>query len=177
VHLKEVPVSVLDVPPVSVASTPATIKFEPLPRIRLAEPFERLRDASDRMLAETGARPKVFLANLGKPADFTARAAFAKNFFEAGGIEAVTNDGFTDHDNMVAAFRASGAKLACLCASDEIYAHAAVGAAKALADAGHLFLAGRPGKREPDLRQAGVISFIHTGCDALAILKAAHDII
>lgn len=177
--LKEMPVSVLDVPPISVPSHPATIKFEPLPRVRLAEPFEQLRDASDRMLAETGARPKVFLANLGKPAEFTARAAFARNFFAAGGIEVVTNDGFTNHDSMVAAFRASGAKLACLCSSDEIYAHAAVAAAKALADAGtrHLFLAGRPGKREPDLRQAGVTSFIHTGCDALAILKAAHDIV
>ena len=48
------------------------------------------------MLAQTGARPKIFLANLGKPADFTARATFAKNFFEAGGIEAVTNDGFAE---------------------------------------------------------------------------------
>ena len=39
-------------------------------------------------LAKTGARPKVFLANLGKLSDFTARATFAKNFYEAGGIEA-----------------------------------------------------------------------------------------
>ena len=39
---------------------------------------------------QTGARPKIFLANLGTIADFTARATFAKNFFEAGGIEAVT---------------------------------------------------------------------------------------
>src|SRR4029077_18321884 len=40
-----------------------------LPRIRLAEPFEDLRDASDRVLAATGSRPKVFLANLGKLSD------------------------------------------------------------------------------------------------------------
>ena len=46
------------------------------------------------MLAKTGARPKIFLANLGTLAEFTARATFAKNFFEAGGIEAVANDGF-----------------------------------------------------------------------------------
>ena len=64
-------------------------QFAALPRIRLAEPFEELRDASDRMLATTGARPKVFLANLGKLSDFTARTLFARNFFEAGGIEAV----------------------------------------------------------------------------------------
>ena len=48
------------------------------------------------MLGATGARPKIFLANLGKLADFTARATFAKNFFEAGGIEAMTNDGFAE---------------------------------------------------------------------------------
>ena len=45
------------------------------------------------MLAKTGARPKIFLANLGTPAEFTARASFAKNFFEAGGIEAVGGEG------------------------------------------------------------------------------------
>src|SRR5262249_57769305 len=89
----ETPVSVLDVAPVAL-SPPSALAFEPLPRIRLAEPFEALRDASDRMLARTGARPKIFLANLGTPVDFTARASFAKNFFAAGGIEAAGNDGF-----------------------------------------------------------------------------------
>ena len=67
----------------------AVRRVEPLPSIRLAEPFEALRDASDRVLAQTGARPKVFLANLGKLSDFTRARVFAKNFFEAGGIEAV----------------------------------------------------------------------------------------
>src|SRR5262249_22483843 len=75
----------------------AAVRIEPLPRIRLAAPFEALRDASDRMLAETGARPKVFLANLGPLSAFIARATFARNFFEAGGIEALTNDGFKSH--------------------------------------------------------------------------------
>src|SRR5215831_13372524 len=117
--LAEAPVSVLDVP--RVPPPASTSAFEPLPRIRLAEPFEQPRDASDQMLARTGARPKIFLANLGTPADFTARATFAKNFFAAGGIDATSNDGFTSHDEIVAAFRASGAKLACLCSSDEVY--------------------------------------------------------
>ena len=76
--------------------------FDP-DRKRLAEPFEQLRDASDRVLQKTGARPKVFLANLGNVAEFTARATFAKNFFEAGGIEAVANEGFKTQDDMIAA--------------------------------------------------------------------------
>ncbi len=86
----------------------AVVTAESLPSIRLAEPFEALRDASDRMLARTGSRPKVFLANLGKLSDFTARATFAKNFYEAGGIEALSNDGFKDQAAMIAAFKASG---------------------------------------------------------------------
>ena len=67
----------------------AKFKFDPLPPMRLAAPFERLRDKSDEALKARGARPKIFLACLGTPADFTARATFAKSFFETGGIEAV----------------------------------------------------------------------------------------
>ena len=70
-------------------NSPAAVTTTALPRIRLAEPFEVLRDASDKILAKSGARPKVFLATLGTPADFTPRASFAKNVFESGGIEAL----------------------------------------------------------------------------------------
>jgi methylmalonyl-CoA mutase len=172
----ELPVAVLDVPPVEVPPYPAAITFDALASMRLAEPFERLRDASDAHLARTGTRPRVFLANLGKPADFTTRATFAKNFFEAGGIEAVTNDGFAGRDDMVAAFKASGAALACLCSSDAVYETEAVDGAKALASAGarHIYLAGGPGANEAELKVAGVRGFIFAGCDAIAILQEAH---
>ena len=130
-----------------------------------------MRDASDRIIGETGSRPKVFLANLGTPAEFNARATFAKNFFEAGGIEAVTNDGFASDDAMTKAFKASGASIACLCSSDEVYAARAAAAAKALKAAGarHIYLAGRP-KEQDTLKAAGVGTFIFAGCDALATL-------
>ena len=148
-----------------------------LPRIRLAEPFEELRDASDRMLGAKGTRPKIFLANLGKLSDFTARTLFAKNVFEAGGIEAISNDGFASRHEMVAAFKASGAKLACLCSSDKIYAAEAVDAAKALTAAGasRIYLAGRPGELEAALKAAGVQDFIYVGCDVVATLREAQS--
>jgi methylmalonyl-CoA mutase len=89
-NLHEAHVTVLDAKPVAPApSGDAATKFDALSPMRLAAPFERLRDRSDQILKEKGARPKVFLANLGTPADFTARATFAKSFFETGGIEAV----------------------------------------------------------------------------------------
>jgi methylmalonyl-CoA mutase len=176
--LGETPAAVLDVASTSVPATTATVAIEALPPLRLAEPYEALRDASDRALAATGARPTIFLANLGTSADFTARATFAKNFFEAGGIEALTNDGFESRDALLNAFTASGARLACLCAADADYARAAADTARALkeAGAGALYLAGLPGEHEDAWRAAGVDTFIHSGCDALAVLQAAHQV-
>ena len=145
--------------------------------LRTAEPYERLREASDAVLARTGSRPKVFLANLGPPAAFTARAGFARNLFEAGGIEAVTNEGFADPAALTEAFRESGAKAACLCSSDAIYATHGADAARALKSAGcaRVSLAGRPGEHETGLRQAGVDDFIHAGSDVLAFLQSFYE--
>ena len=178
-NLKEKSAAVLDVAPVAPPKEGAvSVTTEPLPRIRLAEPYEALRAASDRALAKSGARPKVFLATLGKLSDFTARAMFAMNFYEAGGIEAQSKDGFKDQAEMVAAFKKSGAKLACLCSSDAVYAAEAVAAAKALVAAGAtVHLAGRPGELEPALTQAGVKTFIFMGSDVISTLQTAHDIL
>lgn len=148
-------------------------KFDALPPIRLAEPFEALRDESDAAFKAHGARPKVFLANLGTPADFTARATFAKSLFETGGIQAVDSQGFADPAQLAAAFKASGAGLACLCSSDKVYAEHAEAATQALQTAGArlIYLAGRPTEAEAALRAAGVTGFVFAGADALATLQ------
>src|SRR3954449_486416 len=129
-NLHEVQVAVLDAKPVALPPYgEAKFNFDALAPMRLAEPFEALRDRSDRILNNKGARPKIFLANLGTPADFTARAAFAKSFFETGGIEAaeclppspLPPGEVNDFAALAGAFKASGATLACLCSSDKIY--------------------------------------------------------
>jgi methylmalonyl-CoA mutase len=170
--IAETPPAVLDVKPRAAASEqPATVTVAPLPRLRLTEPFESLREQSDRILAATGTRPKIFLAAIGAPAEFTARVNFAKNFFEAGGIEAVPG--------APADYRRAQAALACLCASDKMSATELAAAAAALKNTGarHIYCAGRPGAREELMREAGVQSFIDEGCDALATLRAAYDIL
>jgi methylmalonyl-CoA mutase len=175
-NLHEDQVAVLDAKPVALAPYGAAkFKFDALPPMRLAAPFERLRDRSDEILKMRGKRPKVFLANLGTAADFTARATFAKSFFETGGIEAIASEGFADPVALSAAFEASGAALACLCSSDKVYAERAISAAKALqaANARHIYLAGRAGTQEAALRAAGVDDFIFAGGDALSILQEA----
>jgi methylmalonyl-CoA mutase len=170
--------AVLDIAPVApLKDGAADASSAPLKSMRLAEPFERLRDASDGILAQTGKRPRIFLASLGNQADFSARATFAKNFFEAGGIEAVGGEG--DAAALGAAFKASGAALACLCGADRTYEGevATVAAALKAAGARHIYLAGRPGEREAQYRTAGVQTFIYARCDALDVLTATHGLI
>ena len=176
-NLHEAQVAVLDARPVVLAPYgEAKFKFDALPAMRLAAPFEALRDRSDQILKDKGTRPRIFLANLGTPADFTARATFAKSFFETGGIETVDTEGFTDPAALATGFRISGATLTCLCSSDKVYAGQAAAAAKALQAAGarHIYLAGRPGEQEAALRTAGVNDFVFAGGDALAALQEVY---
>ena len=177
-NLHEAAPDVLDAKPVALAPYgEAKITFEALAPIRLAAPFEALRDTSDAMLKQTGTRPKVFLASLGTPADFTARATFAKSFFETGGIEAIDTPGFADPAALAQTYKASNAALVCICSSDAMYADHATAAAQALQAAGarHIYLAGRPGDREADYKTAGVGSFVFAGGDALATLRDAYE--
>jgi methylmalonyl-CoA mutase len=135
-----------------------------VPMRRYAEAFEALRDRAD----AAPARPTVFLANLGPVAVHTARATFAKNFFEAGGIATIGNDGFSSPVEVEQAFAESGATLACICSSDAVYDERADAVALALTTAGarRVLLAGR---RDTD----GVDDTIFTGCDAQAVLERA----
>jgi methylmalonyl-CoA mutase len=147
----------------------------PLAPHPFAEPFEALRDASDSWQALHGRRPRVFLANLGPVAHHTARATYAKNFFEAGGFEVVGNDGFRDADADAAAqaFAQSGAKVAVLCSSDKLYPEFVPQAAPKLKAAGarSVVLAGNPGANEAAWRAVGVDRFIFIKCDVLAVLR------
>ena len=175
-NLREAQVTVEDVKPVALPPPAGAISFGPLSATRLAAPFERLRDRSDEILKKTGKRPSVFLANLGRASDFTARATFAKSFFETGGIEAIDSEGFSDAPALAAACKTSGAELACLCSQDKVYAEQAAKAAVALHAAGikYIYLAGRPGELEAALKTAGVGAFIFAGSDALAVLEDAY---
>jgi methylmalonyl-CoA mutase len=145
----------------------------PLTPHLFARPFEDLRDASDAWRASHGRRPRVFLANLGPVAHHTARATYAKNFFEAGGFEVVGNDGFQDADAAARAFADSGATVAVICSSDKLYPDVVPQVAPKLRAAGarSVVLAGNPGTNEAVWRAAGVDRFIFIKCDVLATLR------
>ncbi|SDD19954.1 methylmalonyl-CoA mutase family protein [Actinokineospora iranica] len=142
-----------------------------LPAVRYAEAYEELRDRSDRTFAERGARPKVFLATLGPVAAHTARATFAANLFQAGGIETVSGGVIADAETAAARFAESGAAIACLCGSEKSYGELAGPVAEELKAAGatRVLLAGKP---SDDHLRSGVDDFVFTGCDALQVLRA-----
>lgn len=149
------------------------VERPPLVPHSLAEPFEELRDASDRYLAEHGHRPRVFLANLGAVAEHIERATWAKNLFEAGGLETPMSRGFEDPDAAVAAFSGSGASIAAICSSDEIYARMLAETASKMKGVGARIVvaAAAPAANEDAWRDAGVDRFIFPGCDVVQVLR------
>jgi methylmalonyl-CoA mutase len=168
--LAERPVEVAPGAPEREALAPAEGALAP---IRLADPFERLRDMSDVMLRRTGLRPQVYLAALGPEPAHRRRVAFLREWLKAGGFEAVYNGEAATAEDAVDRLKASGAKLACLCATDENYAGQAAPYAQAIKAAGAkgVALAGRPGAHEAAWRAAGVDEFIFSGADAIAALQ------
>jgi methylmalonyl-CoA mutase len=150
----------IDEAPVEREPLPTAAGTGLLPRIRYADDFEALRDASD----ASATRPRVFLATLGPFAAHSARAAFAAKLFQAGGIECVTGS--------VDEFTAAGTPVACLCSSEKVYATDAADAVNALRNAGaeQVWLAG---KADVD----GVDGKLFTGCDALDVLRQVLDVL
>ncbi|MGQ3675593.1 methylmalonyl-CoA mutase family protein [Xanthobacter sp. TB0139] len=175
----EFPILVQEMPEVLApmpAPTTDAVAEGALTPYRTAEPYEALRDKAE----AAGTPPAMFLATLGPIAAFTARATFAKNFFEAGGLKADVPNGYADLDALVEAFKAAGTPLACLTSSDEMYAEQAVAAARALQAAGAkaVWLAGKPSAElEAELKAAGVDGFIFAGCNVLERLTAAQALL
>jgi methylmalonyl-CoA mutase len=152
---------------------PPAQRAEPSPTglalFRPAEPYEAYRDRSDAVLAETGARPRAFLATLGPLAAHAARAGFARTLLQSGGIETPEAGPTETPDDVVAAFREAGTPVAVLCASDALYAERAAETAAALraAGAGCVLLAGTA-------EVPGVDGTLAAGCDALAVIDSVY---
>ena len=148
--------------------------------MRLAAPFERLRDRGDRALDRNGVRPRIYSLNLGPLAMHQARAEFAANLFGAAGLEMVgakpPEEGFDAVAPAIAAYRASGCRLVVVCGRDPDYASFAGSLLVELRAAGAacVWIAGRPSN---DVRwehpPEPPPEFIHLGCDALAACELA----
>lgn len=158
--------------------------------IRLAEPFERLREFADQRRATRGSDIQVLLITLGSLTEHQTRAGFAANLFAAGGLQAIGTEGFDATadvplaelaERWADAWEGSQTLLACLCGTDARYESEAAEVARALKARAQrtgcgirLYLAGKPGEHEALWREAGVDAFLHAGMDVVAALEIAH---
>lgn len=151
---------------------------KPLKAFRLADRFETLRRKADAYLAKKGARPRVFLANMGPLRQHKARADFAASFVQVAGFEVIYPAGFNTIEQAAAAAVSSDAKIVVICSTDETYPEIVPGLTQAI-KAGKpdavVVLAGYPTEQIEAFKQAGVDDFIHlrANChDLLANLQA-----
>jgi methylmalonyl-CoA mutase len=145
---------------------------------RRSESFEAIRRRSEDFKERTGARPKVFLANLGPRKQHGARADFSAGFFAAGGFEAVSNKGFGSPEEAAKAALESGAPVVVICSTDETYPALVpplAAALKAAPPGPVVILAGLPAGQVDALRAAGVDDFIHVRANCAQMLAALQD--
>ncbi len=136
---------------------------------RLSAPYEELRASAATV------KPKVFLCTMGPLREHKARADFVQAFLEAGGINVIYPKGFETSAEAARAAAESGAKVAVICSTDELYPALVPEAAKALKTASpqmQVYLAGQPAAEyEPAYRAAGMDDFISIRSNHLETLK------
>ncbi|GAK57506.1 methylmalonyl-CoA mutase [Candidatus Vecturithrix granuli] len=157
----------------SIPAGDSGISVKPVTIHRGAEMFETLRKAAEAYAARTGARPKIFMANMGPIPQHKARADFSIGFFEVGGFEMLKNDGFPTVDEAANAALASGAPAVIICSTDETYPEIVPVLTQKIKTAKPetiMILAGYPQEHVEAFKQAGIDEFIH-------IRANLHDIV
>lgn len=156
----------------SPASGPAV---DVLSRVRLAEPFERLRLRAERYAAAHGGPPRVVLVPVGDPSVRSVRAHFARNVFGVAGFGIEEPLGFDTPEAGAQAAAEAEADIVVLCSADETYPDLAPALCRALEAAGAdplVVVAGDVPERRDALEAAGVDAFIHRDSPLLETLEA-----
>lgn len=149
--------------PVQEIAVPAGLDGSPYPVLRLAAPFEKVRERTARHARETGHTPRTLLLQRGDGKMRRARANFALNFFGCAGFEIVVRE---DHAGM-------DADLVVLCSSDAEYLALAQEICPQMTVP--VLVAGNPAGQIEALKAAGVQGFIHMQSDAVETLTAWQD--
>jgi len=153
-------------------------KVEPIPKRRLSETFENLRQAIENI----DPRPEVFVVNIGPTIKNKPRVEFAIGFFEPVGFICSTNEGF---DNVKDALKylveklkidtnSPKIKVIVLSSSDDQYPTIVPEFAKALKNINPemiLVLAGYPKEHQESFYQAGVDYFVYVRANVVLTVR------
>ncbi|MCX6632664.1 MAG: methylmalonyl-CoA mutase family protein [Candidatus Solibacter sp.] len=142
---------------------PAAESSSPLPQVRVAEPFERIRRRTTEHARASGRYPKVLLLKRGDVKMKGARANFCFNFFGCAGFDMVEAEEYQGTD----------ADLIILCSSDPEYLAFAQEVCRNVK--APVLVAGNPKEQTEALQAAGVQGFIHMSSDAVQTLTQWQD--
>lgn len=148
-----------------------------IPPFRVAEPFERLRLATEQFVASGNPRPAVFLFPIGNLTMRLARTGFSANFFGCAGYRIVESAGITDIDAGIREALDSRATLVVICSSNEelpAIAPEITRKIKMEKPAVRVVVAGYPAEAIPELTRAGIDDFIHLQSNLLDTLCRTH---
>jgi len=135
----------------------------PLPEVRLAEPFEKIRRRTTEHAQTTGRYPRILLLTRGNVKMKTARANFCLNFFGCAGFDIVESEEYEGTD----------ADLIVLCSSDPEYPAFAREVCPRVTVP--VLVAGNPKDEIAELQAAGVEGFVHILSDAVQTLTEWQD--
>ncbi|HEX05422.1 MAG TPA: methylmalonyl-CoA mutase [Bacteroidetes bacterium] len=145
-----------------------SVEIEPLPTIRAAEEFERLR----RTVASAQETATIFFACIGPFAQYMPRLDFIRSFYEVAGFIIKADEWYETAEAAVEAAKECGAKLVVIVGPDSVYDETVPTIAGAFAKDEKVIvhLAGYPKDKIEDYRAAGVDEFIHVKSNALTTL-------
>ncbi len=155
------------------AGEPETI--EPLRPRPDAGPFEALRAAAAVHEAEGGARPRIYLATMGRIASHVHLANWARSFFEVAGIEAVPGGAVESDDEHAGRIRDEGFRLAAICAGKDQAAEDVARLAGRLREAGAewIYMVNSNPELNEAAMAAGADELVRNGVSMSGVLTAA----
>ena len=146
---------------------------------RGAQPFEKLRLASEQHIKNGGKPIRVFLLTIGNLNMRKARASFATGFFGCAGYSIIDNTGFTTAEEGAKAAMNAKADIVVICSSDEEYATFGIEVTRMLKSETQppkVIIAGNPLEIMENLKEAGVDDFIHVRTNVVEFLQKYHKI-
>lgn len=135
---------------------------------RLSKDFENLRME----IQGDKNHNKIFILSFGELREHKARTDFTSSFLETGGFNILTNSNSNDIENSLNELKDSGCKVAIVCSSDENYDSKLLEILAPVKNSYTFILAGKPGERESEYREAGISDFIFMNCNYIEKLKA-----
>ena len=130
--------------------------------VRLVEPFEELRFATERWVAEHGSRPRASIIELSDEGQISGQAGFVSQLLATAGIESEQPT------------EAPGTPVVVLCGRGAIDPESVAARIPKLRKGGAscILVAGQGGEHQAGLESAGVDGFIYRGCDAYSVLSS-----